>query len=77
MKAVLEFDLNEQSDRRSHKRAISATDAYLVLFDIDNYFRNKLKYHELSDEAYSALEEARAKLNEILSEHSINLNDLE
>lgn len=44
MKAILEFDLDDHDDINAHKRAISATNAYLVLFDLDNYLRSELKY---------------------------------
>ncbi len=44
MKAILEFDLDEHEDRLAHKRAISATDVYLALHDIDNEFRKMIKY---------------------------------
>jgi hypothetical protein len=77
MKAILEFDLTDSSERKAHKRAISATDAYLVLAQYDDYFRNKLKYIELTDGEFCALQEARSKLFELLSDYSINLNDLE
>ena len=44
MKAKLEFDLDDPSDRKAHKRCVSATDAYLCLHDIDNMLRQKIKY---------------------------------
>ena len=44
MKAILEFDLDDYSDKLAHKRAVSATDAYLVLHDLDNELRSMLKY---------------------------------
>jgi hypothetical protein len=78
MKAILEFNLEDYSERREHKRAISATDAYLVLYELDSYLRDKLKYNAILDPAEeSAFTEAREKLSEFLSERSINLSDLE
>ena len=47
MKAKLEFDLDDHSDRLSHKRAVSATDVYLALHDFDNELRNMVKYGKL------------------------------
>lgn len=44
MKAKLEFDLDDPSDRKAHKRCVSATDAYLCLHDIDNMLRDYTKY---------------------------------
>jgi len=44
MKAKLEFDLDDHSDRLAHKRCVSATDVYLCLHDIDNMLREYTKY---------------------------------
>jgi hypothetical protein len=77
MKATLEFNMEDRSNRREHKRAISATDAYLVLYDMDCFLRAKLKYSNLDPAEESAFTEAREKLSEFLSERSINLSDLE
>lgn len=44
MKAILEFDLDDPSDRNSHKRAISADNAYIALHEIDNMLREYVKY---------------------------------
>jgi hypothetical protein len=46
MKAKLEFDLDEWPDKKAHKRAVSATDAYLALHDIDNKLREYVKYEK-------------------------------
>jgi len=44
MKAKLEFDLDDPSDRLAHKRAVSATDVYIAINDLDNHLRQMLKY---------------------------------
>jgi hypothetical protein len=77
MKATLEFNLDEPEDVLSHKRCISATDVYLVLFDMDNYLRSRIKYEELSEEVDDALSAARSKLYGIMAERGINMGDLE
>lgn len=43
MKAKLEFDLDDFSDKKAHLRAIAATDAFLALHDIDNMLRGYSK----------------------------------
>jgi len=43
-KAILEFDLDDFSDKKAHLRAIAATDAFLALYDIDNMLREYTKY---------------------------------
>lgn len=42
MKAILEFNLPEDQD--DHKYALSGVDALLVINDLENEIRNKLKY---------------------------------
>jgi hypothetical protein len=77
VKATLEFNLDDFLDRKAHKRAISATDAYILLFDLDQYLRNKLKYTELGIEGEAILLEVREKLTELQTQYSIYTEDLE
>lgn len=68
MKAKLEFDLEDYSDQLSHRRAISATDAYLVLHDLDNMLREYTKYSKnISEGSEIALPEGYHKITEIES----------
>lgn len=43
-KATLEFDLDDHSDKLAHRRAVSATGAFIALNDLDNHLRQMLKY---------------------------------
>lgn len=45
-KAILEFDLNDSSDRLEHKRMLSSTDVFLALNDIDNMLRGYTKHYK-------------------------------
>lgn len=45
MKATLEFDLEDYHDKLAHKRAITATDAYIALHDIKEYLFKKDSEH--------------------------------
>jgi hypothetical protein len=77
MKAILEFDLNEQEDVAAHKRATKALDMALVLWDIDHYLRTQVKYNEaLTQEAHDAFVSARERFYEILNDHNINVDDI-
>jgi len=49
MKAKLEFDLDDPSDKKAHKRAVTATNAFLALYDIDNMLRDYTKYRKEID----------------------------
>lgn len=49
MKATLEFDLDDFSDKKAHLRAIAATDAFLALYDIDNMLKEYSKGIDVGD----------------------------
>lgn len=46
MKATLEFNLDDPSDKRAHARCAKATEAYIALFNIDNKLREYVKYEK-------------------------------
>ena len=48
----------------------------IALWDMDQYLRGLIKYGELDDAVYKTLEETRDKLREIMSENSIDLDEL-
>ena len=76
MKATLEFNLDEQDDQMAHLRALKAINMALALWDMQQYFRGKLKHGELDDIAYNALSNAKDTLYEIMNDHSIDLDEL-
>ena len=80
MKATLEFDLNDDSDRGSHTRAVKADNAYGALYEISNdMFRQFRKYGLPENLKDLDKEELICKLedlfHEILIENNINLMD--
>jgi hypothetical protein len=79
-KAILEFNLDEIDDRDAHLRAIKSLSLTIALWEMDQHLRSELKYGtregELPDEAYKAIERAREKLFEILSENGISFDEL-
>lgn len=78
MKAILEFNLDEQDDEMAHKRAVKSLDMALTLWDIDGYLRGQIKHapDSMSPEVYDTLQDVRDKLYEIMSKHSIDLDEL-
>lgn len=78
MKAILEFNLDEQDDEMAHKRAVKSLDMALTLWDIDGYLRGQIKHapDSMSPEVYGSLQDVRDKLYEIMSKHSIDLDEL-
>ena len=78
MKAILEFDLDDSVDREAHLRAVKSTSLALVIWDMDQYLRAQTKYapDSIPPEVYESLQETRDKLHEIMSDHSIDLDEL-
>jgi len=89
MKAKLEFDLEDYSDKLAHKRCVSATDAYIALHNIDNKLREYVKYSKnirpedewyLPDKAYKLTDHEACLMwhlaRKIRSEISEIINDL-
>jgi len=72
MKAILEFELPD--DEQYFEVAAKGKDLYLVLWEMDQYLRAKLKYGDdtMSDETYKALEDARDHLRNLMDEHGVN-----
>jgi len=76
MKGILEFDLNEHFEKLAHKRAVSATEVYLVILNLQEHLRRGVKYGE--DEAKAeVLQSVRDFLNETLEDYGIDMGDLE
>lgn len=82
MKAILEFDLSETDDIYAHRRAISATDAFLVLHDIISTLSRAQKEeffngNRLSRGGLKLISEIQTAVNDIIENYDVNLNNLE
>jgi hypothetical protein len=75
MKAILEFDLDNFEERLEHKRAISATDAYLALNEIQQYLRSIRKYSELEEKQREFFNTIDDKILDIINDH-VNMDNL-
>ena len=77
MKAKLEFDLDNPDDKMAHMRCVKATDMALMLWDIKQKIRSKLKYGEdLSESEFHQWELMQDEFYSIASEYGINLDEL-
>jgi hypothetical protein len=77
MKAKLEFDLDNPDDKMEHMRCIKATDMAIMLWDIKQKIRSKLKYGEdLSESEFHQWELMQDEFYSIASEYGINLDEL-
>jgi hypothetical protein len=68
MKAILEFDLDNEDDFQSYNLCNNASKMYLVLWEFDQKLRGMCKYED-NEEAC----EIRELLYEYLNEHNIKL----
>lgn len=82
MKAKLEFDYDDFHDQLAHRRAVSATDAFLALHSIEELLRNVYKYETLNGDkvprgALGVVDKLRDEFYTILRKYNVNLEDLE
>jgi hypothetical protein len=73
MKAIIEFNLDDFHERKSHIRAIKATDVYLAVYDTLEYLRKKLKYEDLAESERIFIEDFQSLLSNSLAERNIDI----
>jgi len=69
MKAILEFNLPE--DEEQFDVASRGVDWALIVWDIDQLLRKKLKYEEHVRDTRNTLEELRKTLNDMLADKGL------
>ena len=75
MKATLQFDLDNPDDKIEHMRCVKATDIALMLWDIKENIRSKLKYSEdLSEDELHQWEVMQDIFYSIADDYGINLD---
>jgi hypothetical protein len=78
MKTFLVFNSEKDPyDRMKLKRALTADDAYLVIWHLDMWFRRQFKYETLSKAKAAAFKEVSEELYRLLDEYELDLNNLE
>ena len=77
-KGILEFNLEDSADETAYIRAVKSTKLAVALWDMDQYLRSQIKHapDSMPKEVYDALQETRDKLHEIMSDNSIDLDEL-
>jgi hypothetical protein len=71
MKATITFTLPEEN--HEYRNAIEGEKMRVILWDVDQFLRAKMKYEELSDGQYDAFKETREHLRRLLIEENIDL----
>lgn len=65
----LKFDSSKPGDDDDFKLAMHGTDFYLVLWDLDQFLRNEIKYQNKNE--YQPI---RDKLHELMQERNVTLD---
>jgi len=73
MKAILEFNLTDPDEARSHLRCIKSLDMACVLWELRN-IRKELEWME--DEGELSSEQVMSKIIEHFDNHNINADEL-
>jgi hypothetical protein len=77
MKAILEFDLNNQDDIMAHQRCIKSLDMALALWHIQTKLRKEIEEEKiLDDKEGELLDTIFDKINETYEIRGVNLDDL-
>jgi hypothetical protein len=71
MKATITFTFLEEN--HEYRNAIEGEKMRVILWDVDQFLRAKMKYEELSDGQYDAFKETREHLRRLLIEENIDL----
>lgn len=72
MKVIIEFNLPE--DEYEYRNSVKANEMYNALWDIKNELRNAMKYGELNESEYKAVESMQNRFFDILNEYEIVMN---
>lgn len=75
MKGILKFDLDDKFESNRFLRCLKSTDAYLVLFDMQNLFRKIEKEIEEKQENGTYNKQEYIKFKEIFQEFILLLED--
>lgn len=70
-KGILEFTLPEEDEE--FKNASNGIVYKLILSDMDNYLRSRLKHEELSEPVREVLQAVRDKFWELLNEENVKI----
>jgi division protein CdvB (Snf7/Vps24/ESCRT-III family) len=76
MKAILEYDLSNPEQQAEHYRAIMSLKMAIALHEFADQLRSRVKYGDVSQEVYDALDEVREQFHQILQENGLILDNL-
>jgi hypothetical protein len=75
-KAILEFDLFDAEDMRDFNIRTNAHNYYLIILDLDEELRKKIKYDDgMDDDVRDALINVRNRIGSLCEEYRVSLED--
>jgi hypothetical protein len=79
MESTLKYNLSDEDDRMAFRRAMKSTDMasvlYEIIYNVPKLIENDIESDNLL-ERYEVLAEFQRKVQELLDEHNINIDDL-
>jgi hypothetical protein len=80
--AIIKYDMEDPHDKLEFKRATSATDVYLVIWEIQQELRRLYKYEPINADGSpqydtDTIEYIRDFLYKTLESHDVDMNNLE
>ena len=78
MKAILEYtwDIEHLDEKYDYVRAMKGEDAFRMISDFEGYLRTKWKHEDMSDEAFSQVEQIWEKLHELKDVYGLDAEEL-
>ena len=73
MKAILKFDMSDEDDKYNFDVMYNAHKYKSILWDLDSYLRDKIKYNNLPKDKEKIYQEIRDYLNDLCLEENIDL----
>lgn len=71
MKAILEF---EDEEKHEFEDAVNGYKFKLILWDLDQHLREKLKYGDCKEDEYDAYDKIREMLYDLLADYGVSLD---
>jgi len=71
-KATITFDLSDPDDKRVHMECMRAQDLIMVMYDFNDFLRNKLKYEQLPDGQYEVYETISDEFHRLVNEADLS-----
>ena len=76
MKAILEFDLEDNEDVRAHLRCVKSLDLSLVVWELMTNSKKSILSQSQSEDFMEGVEAVFEKVHELLEKYNINIEEI-